>query len=289
MLTERVRRWRAAGALEGVIGRRLYVQRRAGHGPLLVFLHGYPSSSYDWRGVIRLLGGRRTLLLDLLGFGLSEKPRRHVYSLGWQADAVEELIRRAGPAPVVLVAHDMGTSVATELFARALERKLTIDVQRALLFNGSILLDRASPTISQRLLRTPAGPLFARLSNERSFRMQFAHLFSPEHPLTAEEAADQWALVSHGDGHRLLHRTIHYMSERERLAERWLGAFRDWPGHLSLAWGLQDPVATPEVLGGLRELRPGVRVRELAQAGHYPQIENPTAMAELIAEELDAG
>jgi pimeloyl-ACP methyl ester carboxylesterase len=130
---------------------------------------------------------------------------------------------------------------------------------------------------------------FARLSNERSFRIQFARLFSPERPLTAEEAADQWALVSHGEGHRLLHRTIHYMSERERLAERWHGAFRDWPGHLSLAWGLQDPVATPVVLSGLRELRPGVPVRELPQAGHYPQIEDPTAMAELIAGEVDAG
>ena len=79
------------------------------------------------------------------------------------------------------------------------------------------------------------------------------------------------------------------MSERERLAERWHGAFRDWPGHLSLAWGLQDPVATPVVLSGLRELRPGVPVRELPQAGHYPQIEDPTAMAELIAGEVDAG
>lgn len=240
-------------------------------------------------GVVDLLGARRVLLLDFLGFGLSEKPRGHVYSLAWQADAVEELVRRAGSPPVVLAAHDMGTSVATELFARALERKLTIDVQRALLFNGSILLDLARPTISQKLLRSPAGPLVVRLSNERLFRMQFARLFSPERPLTAEEAADQWALVSHGDGHRLLHRTIHYMSERERLVERWHGAFRDWPGHLSLAWGLQDPVATPEVLGGLRELRPGVPVRELAQAGRYPQIENPMVMAELIAEELDAG
>ncbi|MEO6859405.1 MAG: alpha/beta hydrolase [Solirubrobacteraceae bacterium] len=271
------------------MGRKLHVQRRAGRGPLLVMLHGYPSSSFDWRGVTELLGGHQMLLLDFLGFGLSEKPRDHVYSLSWQADAVEELVRRAGSPPVLLVAHDMGTSVATELFARALERKLTIELQRALLFNGSILLDRASPTISLKLLRTPAGPLVVRLGNERAFRTQFGRIFSAEHPLTAEEAADQWALVSHADGHRLLHRTIHYMSERERLVERWHGAFRDWPGYLSLAWGLKDLVATPEVLAGLRELRPGVPVRELPQAGHYPQIEDPVAMAEVIAGELAAG
>ncbi len=270
------------------MSRRLYVQRRAGQGPLLVFLHGFPSSSYDWREVIERLGGRQMLLVDFLGFGLSEKPRDHVYSLGWQADAVEELVRRAGSPPVWVVAHDMGTSVATELFARALERRRTIDVQRALLFNGSILLDRAHPTIFQKLLRSPAGPLVAGLGNERFFRLQFGRIFSTEHPLAAQEAADQWALLAHARGNRLLHRTIHYMNERERLTDRWHGAFRDWPGRLSIAWGLEDPVATPAVLAGLRDLRPGVAVRELPQIGHYPQIEDPTTMADVIAHELCA-
>jgi hypothetical protein len=98
------------------------------------------------------------------------------------------------------------------------ERKLTIDVQRALLFNGSILLDHASPTISQKLLRTPAGP-----------RAPVARVGAP-------------------------------------------GSRRDAGG-----------------AGRAAELRPGVPVRELAQAGHYPQIEDATAIGELIAEELDAG
>ena len=89
MLTERVRRWRDEGATEDVLGRRLFVHRRGGsEAPLF------------------------------LGFGLSEKPRDHVYTLAWQADAAEELVRRAGSPPVFVVGHDMGTSVATELMAR---------------------------------------------------------------------------------------------------------------------------------------------------------------------------
>ena len=50
------------------------------------------------------------------------------------------------------------------------------------------------------------------------------------------------------------------MAERERFTERWHGAIRDWPGPLTLTWGLKDPVARVEVLDGLRELRPGVEV-----------------------------
>ena len=72
--------------------------------------------------------------------------------------------------------------------------------------------------------------------------------------------------------------TIHYMDERERFTERWHGAIRDWPGELSLAWGMQDPVATSSVLDGLRELRPGdAGRRSCRSSAHYPQIEAPAA------------
>lgn len=291
MLTERVRRWRDGGAVEEVLGRRLFVHRQAGsEDPLLLFLHGFPSSSYDWRELLARRGdGRATLAFDFLGFGLSEKPRDHVYTLAWQADAVEELVRRAGSPPVFVVGHDMGTSVATELMARDLRGELEMDLSGALLFNGSMLLHLASPTIGQRLLRSRLGPLFARLTSERGFRLQFGRVFSSEHPLSAEEAADQWSLLTHGGDRSIVRRTIHYMDERERFTERWHGALRDWPGALSLAWGLLDPVATTAVVDGLRALRPGIEVAELPDAAHYPQIERPDLISAALDEALSRG
>ncbi len=292
-MTDRVDAWQATGTLETVHGRRLWVHRRTGgeRGPLVVLLHGFPSCSYDWRGLLAsgALDDQHVLAFDFLGFGLSEKPADHLYTLGWQADAVQALVAATpGSAgrPVFLVAHDMGTSVATELFARDLRGTLDFPLGGALLFNGSMLLELASPTPAQKLLRTRLGPLFSKLTSERAFRAQFARIFSDAHPLTAEEAADQWALITHAGGHRIAHRTIHYMSERERLVERWHGAIRDWPGPLSLAWGLQDPVATPAVLAGLRKLRPGVPVTELPELGHYPQVEAPERIAKALGHAL---
>jgi pimeloyl-ACP methyl ester carboxylesterase len=287
VLTERVRRWRDDGAIEEVAGRRLFVRRRGGadSGPLLLYLHGFPSSSYDWRELLELRRdrGEATLAFDFLGFGLSEKPPDHEYTLAWQADAAEELVRRAGSPPVFVVGHDMGTSVATELMARELRGELSFEIAGALLFNGSMLLHLAKPTLGQNLLRSRLGPLFARLTSERGFRAQFSRVFSPEHPLGREEAADQWSLIAHGDGQRIAHKTIHYMTERERFTERWHGAIRDWPKPLTLAWGLQDPVARVEVLRGLQALRPGVPTIELPDAAHYPQVERP----DLISAALD--
>lgn len=279
MLTERVESWRRAGTVEEVAGRRLYVQRREGAEPLLLLLHGFPSSSYDWRELLALRPDNAALAFDCLGFGLSDKPRDHVYTLAWQADAAEELVRRAGSPPVFVAGHDMGTSVATELMARDLRGELEMEVAGALLFNGSMLLHLAKPTIGQHLLRSRLGPLASRLTTERGFRLQFSRVFSAEHPLSAAEAADQWDLIAHNGGNRIGHLLVNYMAERERFTDRWHGALRDWPGPLTLTWGLKDPVARVEVLEGLRELRPGVEVLELPELAHYPQIEDPAQVA----------
>ncbi|HEV3128366.1 MAG TPA: alpha/beta hydrolase [Solirubrobacteraceae bacterium] len=282
-LTPRTDAWRRRGALQKIAGHRIFVRDWDGTGPPLLFLHGYPSSSYDWGRVVDRLPGRRVTAFDFLGFGLSDKPREVTYSLMRQADIVETVARRFAGEPVVLVAHDMGTSVATELLARALENRLGFPLATVLLFNGSMVIERASLTISQKALRSRLGPLVARLSNQRAFRAQFARIFSATHPLSAEEAADQWSLLAHGDGHRIIDRLTYYLHERVTYAARWHGALREWPGQLRLAWAGQDPVCTEAVLQAVLALRPSAPVTRWPELGHYPQIEDPDQVAEVIA------
>jgi len=176
----------------------------------------------------------------------------------------------------------MCTSVITELLARDLEDRLRLKIAAVLLFNGSIVIERASLTISQKLLRSPLGPLVARVSNERTFRAQFARIFSDAHPLSDEEAADQWSLLAYNHGQRILDRLTFYMRERVTHAERWHGALRDWPGRLELAWAGLDPVCTESVLEAVIALRPSSPLTRLPQLGHYPQLEDPAAIAAIV-------
>lgn len=288
-MNARVAAWRDRGSDEEFRGRRIHLFGRDGSGPLLLLLHGFPSSSYDWRLLLDLETEHAVLAPDFLGFGLSEKPRDHEYTLHWQADLVEELVRRHGEErPVFLVAHDMGTSVATELMARDIEGKLEMSLTGALLLNGSMVQGAASPTIGQRILRSPLGPLMSRLSSERFFRQQFGSIFSPDHPLTEEEADDQWALICAGGGRTLNHKTIAYMGERFKHAGRWHGAIRDWSKPVSLAWGMLDPVATEAVLNAVLELRPAAPVTRFEDLGHYPQIEDPGHVARVLHGVVDA-
>ena len=278
-LPPRVAAWRELGTDAEFQGRRIHLFERDGRGPLLLFLHGFPSSSYDWRPLLDLETEHPALAPDFLGFGLSEKPRDHDYTLHWQADLVEELVRRRDSSPIFIVAHDMGTSVATELMARDQDGSLEMEIAGALLLNGSMIQGAASPTLGQRILRSAVGPLFSRLSSERFFRQQFGSIFSPDHPLSDEEADDQLALLCAGGGRTLNHKTIRYMEERFKHAERWHGALANWPKPLALAWGMLDPVATEAVLDAVLELRPAAELTRFEDLGHYPQIEDPERVA----------
>ncbi len=294
-LTTRTAAWRQSGALIEIAGRGIFVRERAGDPdrPPLLFLHGYPSSSYDWRHAFDRLDGHRLIVFDFLGYGLSDKPRDLVYSLQIQADVVGALVDRLGltDTQVTVVAHDMGSSVATELLARDLDQALPFELRSVVLFNASLVRERASLLWGQKLLLSRAGPLAARLTNEYSFRRQFAGIFSETHPLGPAEADDQWSLLRHEHGHRLLDRLIYYNHERVTppFAERWHRALREWPGRLELAWAERDPICTEAVLQAVLELRPGVELTRLPGLGHYPQIEDPDAVYRVIARHAGGG
>ncbi|MPY78941.1 MAG: alpha/beta fold hydrolase [Actinophytocola sp.] len=284
-MPESVAAWRAGGRWLETAAGRIFVRETDGDGPVVVLLHGYPSSSYDFRQVIDRLD-RATLTLDFLGFGLSDKPRPHRYTIFEHTDVLVEVLAQLGHRDVDVVAHDMGTSVATELLARDRANALPFALRRVVLSNGGLIVSKVSLRPIQKVLLSRLGPVAAALANPTLFRREFARLFSPGHPLRSEEGAAQWALVSNADGHRIAHLLCAYVRERVAYAERWHGAVRAWDGDLGLLWGLRDPVATTHVLDGLRELRPAARVVELPELGHYPQVEDPAAFVAGVRELL---
>ncbi|MER6400221.1 alpha/beta hydrolase [Kitasatospora sp. NPDC001603] len=89
--------------------------------PARVYLHGLGASSpvyFAGAAAHPLLAGRRSLLLDLLGFGISDRPTDFPYTLEAHADAVAAALDEAGLAEVELVGHSMGGAVAIVLAHR---------------------------------------------------------------------------------------------------------------------------------------------------------------------------
>ncbi|MFF3501619.1 alpha/beta fold hydrolase [Streptomyces sp. NPDC003247] len=85
---------------------------RAGSGPLLVLLHGWPQTSLCWRPVLGELAATHTVVApDLRGYGLSDKPATG-YDKRQMASDIAELVRHLGFERAAVVGHDRGARVA---------------------------------------------------------------------------------------------------------------------------------------------------------------------------------
>jgi pimeloyl-ACP methyl ester carboxylesterase len=273
-----VEQWRSQGRFERVSGLEVFVRdagASAAEGVLV--LHGFPSSSSDWAHVLpTLCAKRRVLLFDFPGFGLSEKPEAYGYSLFEQADVAVQVARAHGLTRVHVVAHDMGTSVATELLARRERGLLPFELRSLSLLNGSVYLELASLTLSQRLLRSPLGPVFARLSSYRTFRAQLRRIVSAS--LAEAELEAMWVQLQARDGAKRLPQLIQYLDERTRYAERWHSALRRLDVPTLVVWGRRDPVAVMAIGERLAREVPSAQLVTL-ETGHYPMLEDPVAVA----------
>ena len=96
--------------------------RTAGHGPVLVLMHGVTDSSDTWTPVTRFLSRHFTLVApDLLGHGESAAPRGD-YSLGAHASGVRDLLTALGHSRVTVVGHSLGGGIAMQFAYQFPER-----------------------------------------------------------------------------------------------------------------------------------------------------------------------
>lgn len=248
--------------------------------PVLV-LHGFPTSSWDFAAVAELVAERRPVVLfDFLGFGFSDKPEDAGYSLFEQADIAVAVVQRVKLPRVHLWAHDMGTSVATELLARRERGLLPFEIASVTLMNGSVHVEMASLTAGQRVLRSPAGDAFARIAGKRIFVAQMKRIFA--RPVSDETLDGMWGLLTRADGTLRLPKLIGYVSERERFHRRWIGALERIDLPILIAWGARDPVARFAIAERLARETPDSEMVYWDDLGHYPQLEDAPRVAKEI-------
>jgi pimeloyl-ACP methyl ester carboxylesterase len=289
---ELVDEWEDRGRRLDIGGRTIFcldvpadVERRE---PLLL-LHGFPTSSFDWRRIIDPLArDRRVVTFDFLGFGLSDKPSAIRYSLFDQATIVEEVARGLGITRAAVVSHDMGDSIAAEIYARSIEGRLRFEVTRRVLTNGSVYIQMANLSAGQQMLlamKDEALPLELAPTFE-TYGPSIAAIFG-DTPPDDEELRAQWELLVLQDGQTLLPRTIRYIEERREHEHRWITALRDHPAPITVVWGDRDPIAVYAMAERFVAERPRTPLVRLQGVGHFPMIEAPGPLFEAIEAALD--
>ena len=282
--------WRSRGQFLRLLGQTVFAMDTGPREtePLLI-LHGFPTSSFDFHlSLGRLSSHNRVILHDHLGFGFSDKPEDYSYSLIEQADVAVMVWQKLGVTKGHVLAHDYGTSIATELCARRERGLLPIEMLSLTLTNGSVHRELAHLQPSQRILQSKNfGPLFARLANKFIFRAQIRRILGDGAAVSNDEIDAMWASIRHDDGHLRLPDISSYLDERVRFRQRWIGALTrfDRPAHV--LWGHQDPIAVPLMAETLTAEIPTAKLTWLKDLGHYPMLERPSEWADAAAEFLE--
>ena len=252
--------------------------------PPLIFLHGYPTCSFDYKDIIATMKQNfRIIIPDFLGFGLSDKPKNHQYLLTDQADAIENLCRHLDIERAHIIAHNYGTSVATELIYRHNHQNLHFNIKSVTLCNGSMLIDMSQLRPIQKMLKHRLfGPVVARFSNRNTFHRNMKNIWYNKSKYNMEEMEPLWDLLTMNDGKSILPKITRYIDQRFQNYERWIGALKLTDLSIHILWAENDPVAIVGMAHKLESLIPNNTKTIIPECGHYPMIEAPGQWVDLL-------
>ena len=255
-----------------------YLDEGAGEPVLLV--HGEPTWSYLWRGIVPRLvaSGRRAIAPDLLGFGRSDKPVEIAWhSYDRHAAALTRLVLALDLRGLTVVVHDWGGPIGLRVAVENSER-----VERLVILDTGIAAGQAP---SEAWLRfrdavrhvgdaLDIGRLVA-AGTARGLADDVRAAYDAPFPTPAAKAGALAfpELVPTDPEH----------ASAEAMG-RVHDALRSWHKPALVVWGADDTVLPPRVAERFVELIPGARgVPELvANASHFLQEDAPDDVAAAI-------
>jgi haloalkane dehalogenase len=259
-------------------GRVHYVDE--GEGEPIVFVHGTPSWSFEFRHLIRRLSAQhRCIALDLLGFGLSERPSYFSYTPEAHAAVVEEFLTKLGLSRFTLVVHDFGGPIALPFAVAHPER-----VSRLIVLNSFMWPPSDDPETERaaKLAGSFLGKLMYRFLNA-SLRILMPYAYADKTRLTPRVHAQYLAPFKERAARVNVLWTLAraLLTSREHYAELWARRARLEQVPALVLWGSADRALPERFLSRFKEALPNARVVRLPHVGHWPQEEAP---ARVLAE-----
>lgn len=269
--------WKGSGRYFEHKGFPIFYRRSEGPPDVLLCLHGFPTSSYDYKKIWNALAERFDVVApDLVGYGFSAKPYEFDYTTFAQADVVEGLLRHLNVRRVHILAHDYGNTITQELLARGGEGRLRFSIESICFLNGALFPETHRPILAQKLLISPIGKYFGRFIPDGRFAAGLSSIFGPATKPNGQDLKDYLALFKHNNGKRIAHKLIRYMRERKVYRERWVTPLQKMRQPFLFINGSFDPVSGKHLVDRFREVVPDqTNIIELPEIGHFPHIEAP--------------
>lgn len=248
--------------------------REEGKGKTVVLIHGYPTSSLDWKKVWPSFAAHyQVIALDLLGFGFSDKPAGHAYSVMDHADMLEALFQHLDLNSVNLVAHDLGVGIAQELLARRMRDPALPTIASVVFMNGGLFAEVYRPRFIQKLFASAIGPWIAPKIPKSAFKKAMRNMFGVNSQ-PGEDDLDIWfEQLEYKDGRHALYGLNKAILDRAVYRERLVAPLQQNLVPMLLLNGADDPNSGAHMAQRYREVVPNAQVIELVGVGHWPMWE----------------
>jgi pimeloyl-ACP methyl ester carboxylesterase len=258
-------------------GRMHYIDE--GTGPVILFVHGTPTNSYEYRHLVAALSSTyRCIAPDHLGFGKSDRPRTFAYTPEAHAENLREFVDALGLDRFTLVVHDFGGPIGLPL-------ALSGRAERVVIMNTWAwpLDDDPKMARGARFIGGGVGRFLYRYANA-SLRLIMPSAYGDKRKLTKEihrryldvfRDRDARVLVLHALAKSLLASRAHYQSLLDRI-----DTLKQMP--VLIVWGMKDSAFPPYQLERWRALLPQAGIVQIAGAGHWPHEEEPDAVARAL-------
>ncbi len=265
---------------------RIHAREQRGTGPTIVLMHGFPDNHHLYDRLVPHLRDRRVVVFDFLGWGESDKPRDYQYTFANQKDDLDAVVTGLGLDRVVLVAHDASGPAAINW---ALEHPDRVAAIVALNTFYSLLPD--APPNPPEAIRLFSTPEFQRLTDHfakspREFRWLYDFQVGGfiEHesvrrkfvPLLYRQFEDHPSTL--GPFLQLnadLNAAV--LANTDRAAE-----LQSFPAPVRTAFGEHDTYLSPQQGRVLAAQFPHSEAFTVAGTGHFPQLDAPAEVADLI-------
>jgi len=250
-----------------------------GNGDVLLFVHGTPSWSFEYRNIIKeARTSNRCIAIDHIGFGLSDKPVAYDYSTINHSRTLERFILEKDLYNITLVVHDFGGPIALNVAIKHPER-----FNKLVIINSWLWSSKNDPDfqILSKVLKNPLLPFLYRYLNFE-VRVLLPSVFGTKK--LKKKIKQQYLKPFKNKTER--NGTVAFahslLNDQDWFEELWnlKDAITGKP--TLLIWGMKDPLVKPRLLEKFESGFTNNQNLKLENCGHFPHEEAP----ELVTKEI---
>ncbi|HWG53077.1 MAG TPA: alpha/beta hydrolase [Gemmatimonadaceae bacterium] len=269
------------GEFVDVGGARLYYYAAGtrGAGEPIVLIHGFPTSSHLWRDLVPLLPeGHRIVVLDLLGYGRSDRPLERDLSIRGHAERVVSLLDILRISYAAIVGHDLGGGIAQYLAVHHPTRVSRLGLMNSVAFDdwptAQVKLARATLPLTRHLPATWVASV-VRAELERGYTHDERGTRSVDiyiRPFCSPEGRD--VLVQH----------LEALDVKETMALE--PRLQNIIAPTTVIGGTHDPFLSPDTTRRLHDAIPGSTLHIVPNVRHFTPEAAPEAVSAILKEWL---